>query len=164
MLVYKGYRFKVIRETITRQLFCAFRLMCDLNSIRRFCVLLQNTKLPRNKYCPNIFAKNLRRHLHTYVFGAINVLSYMKNFALRTYFNVKSPTIHGIKQKILLFTIHLRNSRSKQFSLGQFKKQVCKVKNILFTHRMRFPFMLDFTLCKKLKGLKTFSRTTLHLV
>ena len=58
VLVYKGYRFKVIRETIetiTRQLFCAFRLMCDLNSIRLFCVLLlQNTKLPRNKYCPNI--------------------------------------------------------------------------------------------------------------
>ena len=108
MLVYKGYRFKVIRETITSQLFCAFLLMCDLNSIRRFCVQLQNTKFPRNKYCPKFFAKNLRRHLHTYVFGAINVLSYMKNFALRRYFNVKSPTIHGIKQKILLFTIHLR--------------------------------------------------------
>ena len=105
MLVYKGYRFKVIRETITRQLFCAFRLMCDLNSIRRFCVQLQNTKFPRNKYCPKFFAKNLRRHLHTYVFGAINVLSYMKNFALRTYFNVKSLTINGIKLNIFLVTM-----------------------------------------------------------
>ena len=120
MLVYKGYRFKVIRETIetiTRQLFCAFRLMCDLNSIRLFCVLLQNTKLPRNKYCPNICKEPAASFAYIRLWCHKCFIVY-EEFCIENIFQCKKSNNRWDKIEDFLGDNVLHYSRSKQFSLG----------------------------------------------